>query len=371
MARQPAKAEGVKDASVASIAATLLQKAEPAPETASEPDEVVEIDAEDASADVDELDDTSDADRQEDDEDESPMSGTDDEEEGELTDADVDEDDEQVGDDETEYLDIRDDDLMTVVVDDVEQEVSIGDLKRNFSLGKATEKRLQEATEMRKEAHAAQTKSLEDLAAQTALLDSVFDGLDDTFYKGVIPAPDERVRQTNPDAYLRHKEAYDAEQANIKAAKEALEAKRKEVADRRAIALKEYSEKAAQVVAKYIPELADPKTANQSFANMTAMAQAYGYTAKEINSALDPRMFLIMRDLVKYHGLVNKTKGRDVMANDGQKDKKVRRLRSGNTTARNRARASDKQRKQATETARNTGKVKDVAATLLVPNPKR
>lgn len=187
----------------------------------------------------------------------------------------------------------------------------------------------------------------------------------------MIPAPNEELRKSNPDQYLRHKEAYDQEQSAIADAKKQLEDKRKEAQDKRQKALDEYAEQAAQVIAKHIPELADSKTSQQAFSNMANMAQAYGYTPKEINSALDPRMFLIMRDLVKYHDLINKTKGRDIVKNEGQKAKKVRRLRSGNTNAKQRARQADKQRQNAADTARKTGKVSDIAATLVVPAPRR
>ena len=355
---------------IRSIAATLLKPAE-APK---EPDEEEIVDADPEPDGDDDADDqsseTSSEEGEDPDEEETvPDSGIDDDEEED--DSSDESDSDQDEDDEAEYLTVQDEDLITVIVDDEEQEVSIGDLKRNFSLGQASEQRLQEATEARKEAHAERTKALEDYAAQTAIYDSVFEGLDETLYKGVIPAPSEELRKSNPEQYLRHKEAYDQEQSAIADAKKQLEDKRKEAQDKRQAALDEYAEQAAKVIAQHIPELADSKTSQQAFSNMASMAQAYGYTAKEINSALDPRMFLIMRDLVKYHELVNTTKGRDIVANKGQKQKKVRRLRSGNTNAKQRARQADKQRQNAADTARKTGKVSDIAATLVVPAPRK
>ena len=340
---------------MADIAAMLVQQP-------AQPEEVEEAVVAEDQEDLD----TSD---NEEEEDQSPDGGEEEEPEAEASDDEGDEQEDDESDeeaDETDYLDVRDDDLITVMVDGEEQEISIGDLKKAHSLGGATEKRLQEATEARKAAISQQTKGLEALAAQEQVLLTALNGLDDNLFQGVIPAPDERMRQSNPEQYLRHKEAYDRDQKRIADAKKAIESKKEEVQRQRNERLQQFAQQAAEVIATEIPELADPKTAQQTFKAMSDTAMHYGYSQEEINAALDPRMFALVRDAMKYRQMTDKTRERNPKDLEGQKAKKVRRLRSGNTQAKTRARQSDKQRQQVRERARKTGKVADVAATLLV-----
>jgi len=357
--------------SMSDIAATLVTAAQPT-ET---PKKVVKAKAP-AQPEEDDFD--IDADLADDEdfmEDQSPDGGdTDDEDEfDETVDASNNEGDEQEDEqsdedgDETDYLDIRDDDLISVIVDGEEQEISIGDLKKAHSLGGATERRLQEATEMRKAAHAERTQLLEAFAAQEQVITTALSSFDDNLFKAVIPPPDERMKQTNPSQYLRHKEAYEHDQGRIADAKRAVEAKRKEIEAQRAERLQQYGQQAAEVVRREIPELADPKTADQTYKQLANTAAAYGYTPQEIQNAMDPRMFMLVRDAMKYRSLTAKTKETRITDLEPQQAKKVRRLRSGNTQAKTRARQGDKNRKAAMELARKTGKPKDIAATLFMP----
>lgn len=356
--------------SITDIAATLLKGAVPNEDV---------VDADDAEDDQDQSDDTSDAD-EEDDEDQSPTGGEDDdaetgdvddtEEEGEDPEDEQSEDEE---DDETEYLDITDDDLITVRVDDEEHEVSIGDLKRAYSGEGAIEKRLQEATETRKRTIQETTAVLEKLADDERELNAALEGLDENLFKGVIPPPDEKLKKSNPQRYLQHQEAYQQDQQRINDAKKVLEEAREKAAANRADRLKKYAEQASVIIAEEIPELVsqDKQVRESTFNKMVQTAMAYGYSEKEIQNALDPRMFMLVRDAAKYRDIMDKTKTSDPTDLSKQRVKKVRRLKSGNTQAKNRVRQADKQRKAVAETARKTGKPADVAKTLLRPAPKR
>jgi len=282
--------------------------------------------------------------------------------------AEASEDDDEAGDehdDEIEYLDLDDATLIDVVVDGEEREVSIGELKKAFSGEGAIEKRLQEATELRKTAHAERTSALEKLHADELAIRQVFDGLDESLFKEVIPAPTAKLKAENPEQYIRHLDAYNQDQARIAAAKKYFDEKKVALEKQRSQRLEEYGKVAAQVIAQEIPELVDPKTGQHYFKRMADTAMAYGYSQAEIANALDPRMFLLVRDAMKYRNLMDKTKERDPKDLEGQKRKKVRRLKSGNTSAKTRARQNDKTRQAAVERAKKTGSVKDIAATLL------
>lgn len=362
--------EGGKPTKMVDIAATLLQQSPAGGQETPENDQVDEdvLDAvqtaeDDPSyeSDEDEEDYDSPTGGEADDDDETLESS---DEEGDDTEGDKQPDED---DHETDYLDIDDGDLITVMVDDEEQEVSIGDLKKAFSGEGAIEKRLQQVTETRNRAMSEHTQALEKLAADERNLTSALDSLDDNLFKGVIPPPSDDLRHSNPDQYLRHKEAYDNDQRRIAEAKKTIDDKRAEIENQRNERLQEYAQKAAEVITREIPELADPKTADRTYKSMAETAMAYGYTQQEVNAALDPRMFMLVRDAMKYRQMMDKTKERNPKDLQAQKTKKVKRLRSGNTQSKNRARRADQNRKKVVERARQTGKPKDVAATLLVP----
>lgn len=342
------------DMSIQDIAATLVSGGVP----------VTDIDTDDevtlpTGGETDDLD-TSEEEEDQDDEPEELSGDEGEEQEDEQSDDDPD--------DEPEYLDIRDDDVISVMVDGKEQEVTIGDLKKAHSLAGATEGRLQEATETRKTAHAERTQMLEKLAAEEATVTQALTGLDDSVFKPVIPAPTDQLRARDPEQYLRHKEAYDADQQRIAEAKKAVEDRVSEIKKQREGRLAEYAQQAGQVILQEIPELRNEQTAPAMLQKLAETAKVYGYTDQEIQSALDPRMFLLVRDAMKYRTMMDKTRETPDPRNlEGQKAKKVRRIRSGNTQAKTRARTTDKKRKEVVAKAKRSGKPADVAATLLVP----
>lgn len=301
---------------------------------------------------------------------ELPPEGNDADETDDTTEEALDES-EDTADAEPTFIDINDDDVIDVMIDGVLEQRTIGDLKKALSGEGAIEKRLQEATETRKTAHAERTVMLETLAANESIFATALSTLDSNLFKGVIPAPDERMRNTNPDVYLRHKEAYDADQQRINAAKAAIAANVKAISAQRDARLKEYGKEAATRIAELIPELADPVKSTPVLQQLMVTARAYGYTDQEIGSALDPRMFHLMRDAMRYRDLLDSGKKKGVVDLSGEQSKPIiRKLRSGGAKAKTFAVARAKEQAQATDRAKTTGKVSDVAATLLVTKRK-
>jgi len=263
------------------------------------------------------------------------------------------------------YIDIRDDDVIEVMIDGKLETRTIGELKKAISFEGAIEKRLQEATETRKAAIAERTTALENLATQERIIASAFNAVEADLFKPVIPAPPAELKAKNPGAYLRHMEAYNEDQARIAHAKKAVQAKIEEFATQRNERLKEYAQVAGQQIVQLIPELADPKRATPMLGKLVETAKAYGYTDQEIGAALDPRMFHLVRDAMAYRELTSRSKEQKVVDLDAQRAKAPRRLRSGNTKATSLVAARSKQQSEAKATAQQTGKVADVAKTLL------
>jgi len=351
-------ADGANGTSMADIAATLVNassEAAYAAEVMADEEEVTDQDVVDMLAEDPTSGDTDEASGEEESDDQAT------EEEEDLDAADVDDNDDP------DYLDIRDDDVISVMVDGEEQEVSIADLKRAHSGEGAIEKRLQDVTEERKAVHAERTQLLEKLANEEAVVTEALSSLNDSVFAAVIPAPSDALRRSNPEQYLRHKEAYEADQKRVGDARKAVETRLADVSAERTKRLNEYSQQAGQIILKEIPELADPKKSPAMLQNLAKTARLYGYTDHEIQTALDPRMFMLMRDAARFRDMTGRTKETDLTNLEGQKTKKIRRLRTGNTQAKTRARQSDQKRTAALNKARQTGKPSDIAATLLVP----
>ena len=320
----------------------------------------------------------------------SPEQGTDDvDDQTPATEEDLDADDQEVDQDEADdtegdgsvtadeddndgvqYIDINDDDVLEVMVDGKLETRTIAELKKAASGEGAIERRLQEATETRKTAHAERTTILEKLAENEQMLVTALTSLDASVFVGVIPAPNESLKTSNPAQYLRHKEAYDADQLRIANAKNAINTKIAELDAQRNARLQEYGKEAAATIAAIIPELVDPQKSQPMLAKLTETAKLYGYTDQEIASALDPRMFHLVRDAMLYRALKDpKSKEvRNVKDLTSQSGKPiVRKLRSGNTKATSFVKAQAKQQAAAINKARETGSINDVAATLVKP----
>lgn len=281
----------------------------------------------------------------------------------------ADEEDDNVDQDQN-ILDIRDEDEIEVMIDGQLETRTIAELKKAISGEGAIERRLQEATEVRKTAHAERTTTLERLAEQERLVANSLTVLEDTIFKAVIPAPDPSMKDKNPGAYLRHKEAYDEDQKRIADGKKALQNKLTEFGQQRATRLKEYGEAAAKEISRLIPELVDPTKSAPMLESLVNTAKTYGYTEQEISSALDPRMFHLVRDAMLYRKLTNRAKETKVGDLSDQGKKAPRRLRSGNTRAVSQVQAAAKRQAETRAKAAQTGKVSDVAAMLLKPKGK-
>lgn len=294
-------------------------------------------------------------------------------EEGDADQDDADSEDEDDDDatGEADYIDINDDDVIDVMIDGKLEQRTIAELKKAVSGEGAIEKRLQEATELRKTAHAERTTALEKLADNERLIASSLTALNDTLFKAVIPPPDAAMKTSNPAVYLRHQEAYNEDQARITASKKAVQDKMEELAATRADRLKAYGDEAAKQIAKLIPALVDPKTSSKTLEALVSTAKTYGYSEQEIGAALDPRMFHLVHDAMQYRNMTSRAKELKVGDLSSQGKKLSRRLRSGNTRSAALVAANAKQQAAAKVTAAKTGKVKDVAAMIVANAPKK
>jgi hypothetical protein len=338
-------AEAPARMSMDDIAASILVKADPAPQ--EDQDETATDDAEEIVETASE----NDADYAESD----------------TADSDVPTDDAVEADDENfETFEITDDTLFPVKILGEVEEVTLAELKRAYSIEGAREKRLQEATETKKQAENLKVQVEQELNTGRQNLVKAFSAFESLMFQPQVSQPDPALRQTNPTQYLIQMEAWREEQAG-------LQAKRSKV--QQAVELFQQQEtqkqqqlrvEVAQKLVEAMPSLRDPVKGPELQKMMYEGARAYGFSDADISNILDHRMYLALADLAAYARL--KAKGQSAPVKP-QKSAPV--MRPGATKAVASATAYARNQKAALETARKSGKVDDIAATLLVRKPKR
>ena len=272
-------------------------------------------------------------------------------------------------DDTDNYIDINDDDLIEVKIDGKIEYRSIAEAKKALSGEGAYDKRVKEATELRKQAQAEHSQILERFKQAQSEFQGIVQQLEDGLLAPSVQKPSAQLKQSNPAAYQQQLAAYAEDQERIEEGRRALQnltqKQQKLIAQQR----DEYRKEQADKLAKALPALTSNETAPKMLEDMLATAKAYGFTEQEINSQYDHRYYLMVADLAKYksaRGAVTR-KANTVKNLEGQKGKKPRTLRSGASSIKARARAESAKQKQAADSARKSGKVKDVAATLIKP----
>lgn len=302
--------------------------------------------------------------------DEDQDAGSDDTEELEAQSSDEEDEAESDDDaddaDEQSFIEINDDDLIEVTIDGEVKLCSIAEAKKALSGEGAYDKRIKEATELRKAAQVEHTATLERLENANRTFNAVVADLDKHLFVAQAEKPSAALKQSNPQAYATQLAAYHEEQEALSAGRQALNAlveKSREALDAERTA---YKEEQAAKLTEALPALTNPKEGEALMRSMVEVAKSYGFSEEEINAAMDHRYYLMVADLAKYSGARGKTVNtKDVLS--GQKSKRPRKLRSGATSTKARATAAAKQQQAKTDAARKSGKVKDVAQTLIVP----
>jgi len=342
------------------------------PATPAAPTEVVKEDTlvEGNIDDTDQIEEGADEADLEDDHDEgedAPEYETSEEGEDEEEDAGDDDADEPTA-DEDGFFAVADDDMIEVKIDGETVLRSIADAKKALSGEGAIEKRLKEATERRKQAQADHTMLLEQFSTAHKSLMKTVEGMETIVFKPLVQKPDPALRQSDPQKYLLQVDAYEADQKRVENGKKAI----RELIEHQQKALEkdigQYREHQTSALLEAIPELADQERAPVLLKAMSKLAmERYGYSAEEIQQASDHRMYRMMHDLAKFYAAREPaTRKANTMKNlEGQAAKRPRKLRSGATALKAKARKQADAQKQAADKARQTGKIKDVAATLI------
>lgn len=265
-----------------------------------------------------------------------------------------------------ETFQLTDDTLVSVTVDGEAKEVTLADLKRAYSGEGAIEKRLQIATETKKQAENLKVQVEQELNTGRQNLVKAFAAFESLMFQPQVSPPDPALQQSNPTQYLLQMERWRTEQATLQAKREKVQQAVSLYQQQEAQRTQQMKQEAAQKLVEAMPVLRDPVKGPELQQMMLEAARAYSFADAELAQIVDHRMYLVLADAAAYRRM--KAKGQ---AAPVQPQKSAQVMRPGASKAVATATAQARQQKAALETARKSGRVEDIAATMLVRKPKR
>lgn len=301
-----------------------------------------------------------------------PNDGEDDDASDGESQEDADEDDtsseDDDGDEGYDTAEYSEDDIFEVVVDGERKDVTLKQLLQRYSGEGAIEKRLQEATELRKAANAEREAVTNEIETHRTNLLQTIAKLDQVLFMPLVRKPDPALRQKNMQEYLLQQDAYQEDQQRIQSLRTNL-SEMFVAEQQKSTATREAFRKAqGELLAKAAPELRDPKTAALFQDDLMTAVQHYGFTQAHLQEVDNHALFLMARDAGRW---IKMQRAKDTVSNKTSPtvgaDKKRRRLKPGGATANAKAVQGAKVVKIATAKARKTGTVDDVA-NMLVAN---
>ena len=255
-------------------------------------------------------------------------------------------------------LELADDATIAVTVDGESQVATIAELKKRYAGEGAIEKRLQEATELRKVA-------VQQVAQNRDKLVEVLNAVGGILFTPTLSAPDPTLARTDPGAFLEQQTLYQNEVAMLAARKEKLQSALVEADQAVATSKTSMRQDEAAKLRVALPVLNDPvRGPKVQKAILSAAKDIYGFSDVDIAAATDHRIFVVMADAMRYRKLIAKSQARPVSTDP-------RTIRPSGGSNKSRESGAIKMDKAKMKRARETGKADDVAATMLVRKPRR
>jgi len=281
-----------------------------------------------------------------------------------------DEGEEGSGSDEDLEFEIEDTDLLEL--EDGTQ-VSIADLKELYQADDTISAAIEEQKAATNEALQMRAKAEDDAFKAQGVINAMMKHIVDVITVPLIGPPDENLKSSDPQQYIRHLDAYNQDQARIQQAQQDLAGAVNEFTEAQAEDLKTRRQDEMGVLVSKIPAMQNAETRPQASQDILDAAAHYGFTPDEVNNATDHRIYMLAYDAQQYRKLMKKTGKEEVdltLEKAKTKVKQTRTLRSKGTTAK--SRVSGQARRVATlkKKAANSGKSKDVAAYLAAKRQK-
>lgn len=268
-----------------------------------------------------------------------------------------------------------------VKVDGEMQEVSLADLKAAYSGNTVIAKRLQEATEARNEAVKARDLAIdqerqaakeviqretETLRTQASQLAQVYSTYREALLAPQVEAPDPALRQSDPLRYLSEQEAYRQDQDRLRSQEAHMREVTQQAERMQQEAQAEQARAEAQKMIEEVPAMANPEYRKQQLSRVMEVGRTVGYTDAEIRAGLSDRrlVYLAMLAAEAAENIVKTRQGGKPVV-----QKSELRTPAPSTVAR-RTNGQFARKQAEVERARQTGTVKDVAASMIVSAPK-
>lgn len=273
-----------------------------------------------------------------------------DEDDGE--DTEIEEGDEEDEDDEDDAEDEELPDRYTVKVDGEEVEVTLDDLKSDYSGRAYIQKGMQEAAAQKKDAqYMAETLQRErEQVLQLA----------QQLQRGGLQPPQEPnpdLIQGDPIAYMEQEAQYRRQLHQYQGQMQQLQASSQAQAEANRKAHMDYLQEQAKMVSQFIPEFSDAEKGQEVRGKLVKTGVDYGFSDDEVKGISDARMVRVLNDARKY---------RELQASKSTAGKKVQnarpKLKAGSKPKVDTARQA---RKQQRERLRKTGSVEDAVSLLL------
>lgn len=155
----------------------------------------------------------------------------------------------------------------------------------------------QEVAQARQQVAAAEQRVVERFQQQ----DQAQQALAWMFQQAVPPEPDIALLQTDPHTYLLQKAQRDQSLNTLDRVMQHNAQQREQMAAQQSQAQEQSVAKAAQVVLKNMPELADPAKYTAFRNSVLSTVSQYGFTEADVKAIADPRMVHMLRDLTRFH----------------------------------------------------------------------
>ena len=201
--------------------------------------------------------------------------------------------------DDAESDDQPEPEAITVKVDGEEIQVTLDDLKRDYSGQAYIQKGMREAAEARREAETfAQT-----VQAERAALLQLAQELKTQGVIALPTPPDPALFKVDPIKYLEADIAHRTQYAAYMRQQSHLEAVTRQTTEQQE---RDYSKQKAEETAKLletIPDLSDPEKSAQITARLLKAGESYGYAADEIGQVMDHRALRVLNDAAQWRAL--------------------------------------------------------------------
>jgi len=237
---------------------------------------------------------------------EDEQTEADDTEETELEAASDEADEDPVEDtdeDETEDADPKQPEYFTVKVAGKEVQVTLDDLKRDFSGQSYIQAKMQETAAAKKQAE----QAYQALQAEQQRVMELAEALN---HQGVIrpptmPSPD--LANKDPVAYIRAKAQYDAQFAQFQ--QQQFQIQNVQEQSRRAndAAMAAHLQAQAADLIQRIPDFANPETAAKTKAKLISAGKDFGFTDAELMGITDARAVQVLHDAARWRELQSST----------------------------------------------------------------